>query len=220
MDVRATQKALNAFTRRYLAYVTPLRVDGEDGPATRRRIRDCKYYLGYVTSRRDSSAGHELLHRLAHPKDPRYLRGTARQRARTITRGMRRRIVQRRRARANHRAAHRKHGVGHYDGVPVANWMVRYLVWARNHGWQGRLVSGWRDPNYSQHLCFVMCSRPSCPGKCAGLSSNHVGSDEPKGAVDVTDYARFGVLMRQCPYAPRIFNALPIDPVHFSASGR
>jgi hypothetical protein len=41
----------------------------------------------------------------------------------------------------------------------------------------------------------------------------------PTGAIDVSDYGRFGTLMRSCPHAPRIFNNLPHDPVHFSSTG-
>jgi hypothetical protein len=36
--------------------------------------------------------------------------------------------------------------------------------------------------------------------------------------IDVSDLARFGQLMLQCPHEPRIFNAVPTDPVHFSAT--
>jgi hypothetical protein len=39
--------------------------------------------------------------------------------------------------------------------------------------------------------------------------------------VDVSDYTRFGELMRRAPFRPRIFNALgPTDPTHFSSTGR
>jgi hypothetical protein len=122
--------------------------------------------------------------------------------------------------RANQQKAAAQTGVTKYDGVVVAAWMVPYLEWARAHGWRGRLVSGWRDPHYSQQLCFNMCGRPSCPGRCAGLSSNHVGSAKPYGAVDVTDYVTFGHLMQHCPYTPKLINRLGArDPVHYSASG-
>lgn len=111
-------------------------------------------------------------------------------------------------------------GVTRYDGVPVAAWMVPYLQWARAHGWRGRLVSGWRDPNYSRALCMRMCGRPSCPGRCAGLNSNHVGAKKPHGAVDVSDYTVFGKLMQRCPLEPKLINRLGVrDPVHFSVSG-
>ena len=122
--------------------------------------------------------------------------------------------------RANRKAALAATGVTKYDGVPVAAWMVPYLQWARQNGWNGRLVSGWRDPQYSRQLCLRMCGAPSCPGRCAGTSSNHVGSAKPHGAVDVSDYATFERVMARCPYEPKLINRLDArDPVHFSASG-
>lgn len=122
--------------------------------------------------------------------------------------------------RANRKAAAKASGVGRFDGVPVALWMIPYLEWARANGWQGRLVSGWRDPNYSRSLCRRMCGADSCPGRCAGLASNHVGSRSPQGAVDVSDYQRFGQLMQRCPLQPTLINRLGArDPVHFSVSG-
>lgn len=214
-DVVRLQKALNVFTAKYLKHVTALRVDGDKGAATRKRIRDCKYYLGYVKSRRDGKAGAELLYRLKYPKSPKYGGAHA------VARGIRRRVAQRRRAAASHKAAFKRTGVGHFDGKTVANWLIPYLQWARAHGWRGTVTSGWRDPVYSQHLCYSMCGRPSCPGRCAGLASNHVGSVAPHGAVDVTYYGEFGQIIKSCPYSPRIYNALgSADPVHFSSSGR
>ena len=122
--------------------------------------------------------------------------------------------------RANQKAAAKATGVTKYDGVPVAAWMVPYLQWARANGWKGRLVSGWRDPQYSRSLCMRMCGAPSCPGRCAGTSSNHVGSAKPNGAVDVSDYVTFERVMARCPYRPQLVNRLDArDPVHFSVSG-
>jgi hypothetical protein len=113
-----------------------------------------------------------------------------------------------------------KSGVAWYDGKRVAAWMVPYLVWARKNGWRGYLVSGWRDPVYSESLCRAMCGAPRCPGRCAGRSSNHSGSVQPAGAIDVSDYYRFQELMKKCPYSPRLQNRLGArDPVHLSVSG-
>lgn len=121
--------------------------------------------------------------------------------------------------RANQKAAAKANGVGRIDGVPVALWMIPYVEWARAHGWKGRVVSGWRDPAYSESLCYRMCGRPSCSGTCAGRASNHSGSAKPHGALDVTEYTHFGQLMRYCPYEPKLINRLPRDRVHYSASG-
>ena len=46
-----------------------------------------------------------------------------------------------------------------------------------------------------------------------------MGRVKPAGAIDVTHYEEFGRLMQSCPYEPRIFNDLPADRVHFSATG-
>jgi hypothetical protein len=114
----------------------------------------------------------------------------------------------------------RTHGVEWFDGRKVAAWMVPYLTWARKHGWKGHVVSGWRDPAYSERLCWAMCGAPRCPGRCAGRSSNHSGSVKPHGAIDVSDYQTFGRLMHSCPLRPHIYNALGArDPVHYSVSG-
>jgi hypothetical protein len=75
-------------------------------------------------------------------------------------------------------------------------------------------------PERSEQLCFEICGRPICPGRCAGRASNHSKTQKPGGAVDVSDYARFGELMERIPYRPRIFNALgPADPAQFSSIG-
>lgn len=122
--------------------------------------------------------------------------------------------------RRNRKAAERTSGVTRYDGVPVAAWMVPYLQWARENGWRGQLVSGWRDPAYSEGLCRRMCGAPSCPGRCAGRKSNHSGSEKPHGAIDVSEYYHFGRLMERCPLRPQLVNRLGArDPVHFSISG-
>ena len=103
-----------------------------------------------------------------------------------------------------------------FDGRPVRASIYPHLVWARKNGWRGVVTSGYRTPQYSQSLCVAMCGRPSCPGRCAGMSSNHV-----RTAVDLTDYGTFGRLMKSSPYTPRIYNALGArDPVHFSPNGR
>lgn len=214
-EISTLQTELNAFTDKRLRGVAPLIVDGDKGPATDQRIRMVKHYLGYKHPL-GAGAGKTLIPRLKHPKtperfpDPSYVR-----------RGIGRRVRQRVRYRQQLVASVVAPGVGRYDGVPVAVWLVPYLQYARRNGWQGKLVSGWRSPAYSESLCQRMCGAPSCPGKCAGRSSNHSGSSRPQGAVDVSDYARFGKLMAKRPETPRIFNALGAqDPVHFSTTGR
>lgn len=213
-EARELQHGLNVFTVKYLDGLGPILVDGKMGHSTLSRIRTVKYYLGYsgAIAQQNAQANKEFLERMWHPKDLRYSTAIR------ISRGVKRRIAQRRRAKQNNKSAV-KNGIGKFDGISVAAIAIPHLTWARAHGWQGRLVSGWRDPNYSQSLCYRMCGRPSCPGMCAGLASNHVGSTAARFAIDVSDYTRFGNLMRSCPCRPRIWNSLPSDRVHFSPSG-
>jgi hypothetical protein len=214
-DTESLQRSLNKFTGKYLRGLGPLRVDGTKGHATNRRIMTAKFYLGYSKTRRDSKLTSEFVRRLRHPHSRKYST------AKMLRTAAARRIRQRAQWRRNKAHSYVTRGVTRYDGKPVAAWLVPYLQWARQHGWRGGLNSGWRDPRYSEQLCYRMCGRPSCPGRCAGRASNHSGSVKPRGAVDVSDYGTFGRLMRSCPHSPRIFNALgQRDPVHFSASGR
>ena len=208
-DVKELQRGLNVFTKRYARGIAPLIEDGSLGKATRARVRTVKFLLGY-RGKINSTANVEFRERMWHPKSTRYLTPAQ------IKLGRKRRAAQRRNALRNTAKAIVTSGVTRFDGVPVRASLVPHLKWARAHGWQGRLVSGWRDPNYSRSLCLRMCGAPSCPGRCAGTSSNHV-----RTAIDVSDYARFGQLMRSCPHSPKIFNALGArDPVHFSPNGR
>jgi hypothetical protein len=208
-NVAEFQKTANRFTTDRLLYVGNLRVDGDMGPATKERIKKLKWWLGYPEPRLPT-IDPKLVRRLRHPQSLKYSS------AAMVARGMKRRRAQRRAA--NKDAAD---GVVMYDGKPVAAWMVRYLNYARQNGWMGWLVSGFRSPEHSEQLCFAMCGRPSCPGMCAGRSSNHTEKDKPGGALDVSFYEDFGERMRECPFEPKLFNALGArDPVHYSSTGR
>jgi hypothetical protein len=211
-QVKALQSALNAFTTKRLHGVGPLMVDGVKGRATVKRIREVKTYLGYAgTARKTPVVDKEFMQRLRHPRSARYSN------PRMLARALKRRRAQRKAAKLS--SAPRA-GVATFDGRPVAAWIQPYLVWARQNGWKGTLSSGWRDPAYSEHLCLQMCGHATCPGKCAGRTSNHAGSVKPAGAIDVSDYVTFGHLMARCPYSPRLQNKLGArDPVHYSVSG-
>lgn len=215
LDVRKLQEALNHFSATYLKGVAPLIVDGLAGPATSKRVVETKFYLGYSAPINDV-VDDAFNSRMWHPGDVKY----DADRPGRIADGAKRRALQRARFITNRLVASVVSGVGKYDGVPVAKWMIPYLEWARANGWAGRLTSGWRDPHFSQSLCESICGAPTCPGRCAGLTSNHVGSAPPKGAVDVTDYGTFGSLMARCPIQPHLQNLISAtDPVHFSVSG-
>ena len=214
--VEAVQRDLNTFTKKYLRGVAPLIVDGRKGRATNRRIQAVKWYLGYGRTRtaNDSKVTLKFVRALRSPK----ARSLG---VRVLRAGAMRRLRQRNRFRQQRAAASVTRGVGRFDGKPCAAWLIPYLKYARAHGWRGQLNSGWRSPAYSDALCRQMCGSPSCPGRCAGRASNHAGSVKPRGAVDVSDYAKFGRIMAAAEFNPRLRNALGSrDPVHFSVSGR
>jgi peptidoglycan hydrolase-like protein with peptidoglycan-binding domain len=210
-NIKEIQNALNHFSSKYLENVTPLIVDGVEGPSTKKRIRRVKYYLGYRgAEQRSTDVTPKLIRHMEHPRSPRNANPAMLARALT-------------RRRKQHKLASRNAatsaGVATFDNKPVAAWMKPYLDWARAHGWQGQLNSGYRTPEYSEHLCYGICGAPRCSGTCAGRSSHHSIRVKPGGSIDVTDYVKFGELMRQCPYSPRIFNNLPNDRVHYSSTG-
>lgn len=111
-------------------------------------------------------------------------------------------------------------GVATFDGKQVPAWMVPWLEKSRKAGWQGYVISGWRSPAYSTSLCIAMCGAPSCPGRCAGASSNHSGSTYPAGAidVDVAHASQFEAI--QFKIGSPLRNYLAADINHFSVSGR
>lgn len=113
-----------------------------------------------------------------------------------------------------------KHPVGvvNYNGKPVAAWIAAYFPRLRQSGWDGCITSGYRDPKYSEQLCYDKCGAPSCPGVCAGKTSNHSGRIFPAGAIDVCSPSSFQAALDKHPEVP-LKNDLPSDLVHFSFSG-
>lgn len=112
------------------------------------------------------------------------------------------------------------------DGHDVPIWIAEILIAARNAGaWHGVVISGVRTPQASEELCLNMCGAPSCPGRCAGRSTNHAcpptgTGREFEGAVDVTGYTE---LREYChAHAPQLRGGgevLPADLPHFSHAG-
>ncbi|HEX8745117.1 MAG TPA: hypothetical protein VF712_18475 [Thermoleophilaceae bacterium] len=213
---RARQRRLNKCVKRLdLLDVSALEEDGVPGPATRKRIRQLKHWLGYSAKKQTGAYDRGFHLRVLHPFSSKHSSEAM------LKAAAERRHEHNDRHRESEKLSAATSGVATFDGKRVAAWLVPYLEWAREHGWKGQLVSGWRDPVRSEQLCREICGQPSCPGRCAGRSSNHSGSTKPQGAIDVSRFVEFGQLMRRCPHNPRIFNALGArDPVHFSATGR
>jgi hypothetical protein len=113
-----------------------------------------------------------------------------------------------------------------FDGHEVPIWMAEILTEARNSGeWVGVVISGVRTPLYSEELCLNMCGAPTCPGRCAGRSTNHACPPTgtgvyPEGAVDVTDYNGLREFCRKHNKPLRGGGeVLPADLPHFSHNG-
>lgn len=216
-DVRHLQRSMNRFVENHPDLgLTKVRVDGAWGRLTRGLTRDIKYLLGYTRKNMTPRVGAKFFKRMNHPTQvsPHW-----RQTKERVKIGKKRRARRRRAVRSNRFRAYLKPGVGTFDGKPVAKCAIPVLNWCRAHGWRGVLVSGWRSGPYSERLCFNMCGRPSCPGRCAGRATNHTGTSPERFAADVSDYITFRIVVAKCPIRPHVHNALPNDLVHFSPSG-
>jgi hypothetical protein len=216
-ETKHLQYELNRFIadHKSLGYVQ-LQVDGETGQRTKQVLHNIRYDLGYLRENLDKPVDDNFFKRLRHPNqvEPRW--GQTKD---VIRRGKKRRRVRRRWVARNRTRAFLKPGVGSFDGIAVAKCAIPVLTWCRQHGWRGRLVSGYRTPAYSESLCRRMCGRPTCPGRCAGRSTNHAYATPERFAMDVSDYIKFAEVVRNCPVRPHVHNSLPNDRVHFSPSG-
>lgn len=103
-------------------------------------------------------------------------------------------------------------GTDTFEGVKVAAWIAPILRWARAHGWTGKVTSGYRSYQQQYNIYYVQHIRPAAvPG-----TSNHEGSEFPRGAVDVSNAAELSSVLQKSPYAHLLIYAGSKDPVHFS----
>jgi hypothetical protein len=126
---------------------------------------------------------------------------------------------------------HHKHppqveGLVTYDGHQLPGWIAEINDEARKSGeWKGSVISGVRSPEYSEHLCIIMCGAPTCSGRCGGRFSNHACPPTGKGvkyegAEDVTDPEGLRNFCRKHNKPLRGGGeVLPLDPNHFSHAG-
>lgn len=102
-------------------------------------------------------------------------------------------------------------GVGDFEGTKVASWIAPILAYARENGWKGGVNSGWRSLA-EQTKIYNSGVRPAAkPG-----TSNHEGTDFPRGAVDVSEAAQLAEILKRSKYAQLLQWAGDKDPVHFS----
>lgn len=126
---------------------------------------------------------------------------------------------------------HHKHppvveGLVTFDGHQLPAWIAAIDQEARDSGeWHGSVISGVRSPEYSEHLCIIMCGAPTCPGRCGGRNSNHACPPSGKGvkfegAEDVTDPAGLQAFCKKHNKPLRgNGEVLPMDTPHFSNAG-
>ena len=116
-------------------------------------------------------------------------------------------------------------GVQVIDGRQVAAWIVPSLLWARAHGWTGTVTSGYRSCEKQKREAAAYAARIGKTvaqvyphGPCA---SNHVRTEYPGGAVDVSNPAQLDQVLRNNPNHPKLVWGGPVigDKVHFSANG-
>ena len=214
-DVREFQLLLN---RRFAAWRIGRRVDVDVdyGKDTRDAAAQVCIGLGIVP---ETAMAHgvtpDLRIKLRHPK-----RRTPEEIARSNGPAAKHfRAQLRRQFAANHQ------GLEIFDGVQVASWIVPSLRWAREHGWSGVVVSGFRTCAHQKDVAAAFAARKQTTvaklypnGPCA---SNHVGEQHPRGAVDVTKPEQLDHVLRNNPNQPNLVWGGPVigDEVHFSATG-
>jgi hypothetical protein len=102
-------------------------------------------------------------------------------------------------------------GEVNFEGKKVAAWIAPALHYARDHGWKGKVNSGYRS-FAEQTRIYNSGVRPAAkPG-----TSNHEGAKFPRGAVDVSEAEQLSTILKDSPYASKLVWAGGKDPVHFS----
>lgn len=102
-------------------------------------------------------------------------------------------------------------GTVDFEGTKVAAWIAPELKWARAHGWTGKVSSGFRSFQEQTDI-YNSGVRPAAkPG-----TSNHEGTEFPRGAVDVTNAQQLADILRRKPGGSALSWAGAKDPVHFS----
>ncbi len=218
-DVRELQQTLDAMADQ-LAQLDKrhIKVDGEMGPASRQSAHRAAWLLGEPESVLKEIAGpggkvKKIVQR--HIRNPGQRSDTQKKRAAKRREWAQKNLHNDPPQDADHFTS--------FDGKLIPEWIGADLQKVRSAGrWKGYLNSGYRTPEYSESLCYGICGHPSCPGTCAGRSSNHCCPPTftgvyHEGACDVTDYTTFGAECSRLGVELR--NNLPADPVHFSYTG-
>lgn len=104
-------------------------------------------------------------------------------------------------------------GLTTFDGQPVCKWVAEELEWAREHGWTGRMESGYRSEQHQREVCATGVKPCATPG-----TSNHEGTSYPKCAADVTEPEQLDAVLSKKPFRRLKWTGPQAeDPVHFSS---
>jgi lysophospholipase L1-like esterase len=110
-------------------------------------------------------------------------------------------------------------GTAVYEGIRMASWIVPILKWARQHGWNGTIINGYRSyaKQKELHDAWIARGKTGLPAAAPG-TSNHEGSEFPRGAVDVDEASapELSRILLSGPYATTLVYAGDADVVHFS----
>lgn len=107
-------------------------------------------------------------------------------------------------------------GMATFDGQPLCKWIADELEWAREHGWNGHLESGYRSEQHQREVCATGVTPCATPG-----TSNHEGKSYPSCAVDVTEPEQLDKVLSKKPFRRLKWTGNSIgDPVHFSSGLR
>lgn len=223
--IQTLQKGINTTFRGAKIPWKHIEVDGDLGPTTLKAARIAGSWQGL---------SREQLRNISKGKITQFIYDVLTHK-KTLTPTMKKRQEARKPYFEKMRQAHREppedpDGISKWHDLYVASWMVgkrvgpdgnqiNWLQKSVDKGWDGALSSGYRTPAYSESLCWAMCGAPSCPGTCAGRSSNHSQTGPPNwGAIDVLSYSKFGRIQKEI--GSPLHNSLgPQDPVHFSYTG-
>ncbi len=102
-------------------------------------------------------------------------------------------------------------GLTQFGGKQVAAWIEPILKYAQAHGWKGGVSSGYRSKAEQERIYNSGVRPAAVPG-----TSNHEGTEFPRGAVDVSEAQQLSNILKGSPYAGTLVWAGGKDPVHFS----
>lgn len=107
-------------------------------------------------------------------------------------------------------------GTTQWGGQTVAAWIAPILTYAKQHGWKGGVNSGYRSYSEQAGLYAGLVAGTRQGPVAKPGTSNHEGSQFPRGAVDVSDAAGLSKVLQGSKYANVLVWAGGKDPVHFS----